>query len=237
MNIEEIDLTKKKNTIPKICYLIGAGDFAAQAFEKRPPRRGDFVVAADGGYDALKRFSGKKAEADLVVGDFDSLASIPTGGGIIRYPAKKDQTDMFLAMEEGLARGYRIFFIYGATGGRLDHTIGNFQLLSHLANRGGIGFLIGITENVTIVKDKELHFTTEAKGTVSVFSHGGEARGVSLTGLKYSLDDATLASDFPLGVSNEFIGFSSEIFVEKGELLIVWCGPVHKTVELKEIVL
>ncbi|NCB42408.1 MAG: thiamine diphosphokinase [Clostridia bacterium] len=226
-----------KKGIPKICYLVGAGDFAAKAFERRLPRKADFVVAADGGYDSLKTVSSKKSEVDLLVGDFDSLASIPTGGGIIRYPAKKDQTDMFLAMEEGLARGYRIFFIYGATGGRLDHTIGNFQLLSHLANRGGVGFLIGEAENVTIIKDCALHFTSEARGMVSVFSHGGPAKGVSLTGLKYTLDDALLKPDFPLGVSNEFIGFSSEIFVEKGELLIVWKGSVHRTVDLKEIVL
>lgn len=230
-------MRKNKNPIPKICYLIGAGDFAAESFEKRLPRKCDFVVAADGGYDALHRIEGKKINVDLLVGDFDSLTSIPTSGGIIRYPAKKDQTDMFLAMEEGLARGYRVFFIYGATGGRLDHTVGNFQLLSHLANRGGIGFLIGESENVTVIKDCALHFTSEAKGTVSVFSYGGKAEGVSLTGLRYTLDDATLSPDFPLGVSNEFIRFSSEVFVRNGELLIVWCGAVHKTVELKEIVL
>lgn len=237
MNAEESDLKKKKNTIPKICYLIGAGDFAAQAYERRPPRHGDFVVAADGGYDSVSRFTGKKSKVDLLVGDFDSLTSIPTDGGIVRYPTEKDQTDMFLAMEEGLARGYRIFFIYGATGGRLDHTFGNFQLLSHLANRGGIAFLISDTENVTIIKNEDLHFTSEAKGTISVFSYGGTAKGVSLTGLRYSLDDATLESDFPLGVSNEFIGFSSEVFVKEGQLLVIWSGAVHKTVELKEIVL
>ena len=228
---------KIKNSMPKICYLVGAGDFAAKAFEKRPPRKADFVVAADGGYDALKTVKARKGEVDLLVGDFDSLTSIPTGGGIIRYPAKKDQTDMFLAMEDGLARGYRVFFIYGATGGRLDHTIGNLQLLSHLANRGGIGFLIGETENVTIIKDNALHFTSEARGTISVFSHGGPADCVSLTGLKYTLDDAVLKPDFPLGVSNEFIGFSSEVFVKRGELLIIWKGSVHRTVDLKEIVL
>lgn len=230
-------MRKRKNPIPKICYLIGAGDFAAEAFEKRLPQKCDFVVAADGGYDALNHIEAKKVSVDLLVGDFDSLESIPTCGGIIRYPAKKDQTDMFLAMEEGLARGYRIFFIYGATGGRLDHTIGNFQLLSHLANRGGIGFLIGEAENVTIIKEGALHFTSEAKGTVSVFSHGGKAEGVSVTGLRYTLDCATLSPDFPLGVSNEFIGFSSEVFVKKGELLIVWHGSVHRTVDLREIVL
>ncbi len=227
-------MTKKKKCNPPICYLIGAGDFASQAFIARPPQEGDFVVAADGGYDSLRSLGSFQVEPDLLVGDFDSLDSIPTGGGIIRYPSQKNQTDMFLALEEGLARGYKLFFMFGGTGGRLDHTVGNFQILSYIAHKGAQGFLIGEQENVTLIKDRALRFTSEAKGTVSVFSHGGQARGVSLTGLRYTLSNARLKPDFPLGVSNAFIGFASEIFVGKGELLIIWSGDVYKTVELGE---
>lgn len=231
---EGTDLAKKKKNDPQICYLIGAGDFAPQAFIAHPPGAGDFVVAADGGYDALNSLGDQKIEPDLLVGDFDSLKSIPTGGGIIRYPSQKNQTDMFLAVEEGLARGYKYFFIFGGTGGRLDHTVGNFQILSYLANKGARGFLIGEAENVTLIKNCALRFTSEAKGRLSVFSHGGMARGVSLTGLRYTLSNARLTPSFPLGVSNEFIGFASEVFVGKGELLIIWSGDVHRTVEWGE---
>ena len=228
-------MTKKKINNLRICYIVGAGDFAVNAFNVRRPQEGDFVVAADGGYDSLNSLGTLKIEPDLIVGDFDSLESIPTGGGIIRYPAKKNQTDMFLAVEEGLARGYKVFFIFGGTGGRLDHTVGNFQVLSYIALKGSLGFLIGEAENVTLIKNCALHFTSEAKGTISVFSHGGVARGVSLTGLRYTLSSAKLTPHFPLGVSNEFIGFASEIFVDKGELLIIWSGGVTKTVDMLNI--
>ena len=59
------------------------------------------------------------------------------------------------------------------------------------------------------------------EGFVSVFCAGGTARGVTLEGLKYPLDHAELTSDFPLGVSNEFVGLPARISVEEGSLLAV----------------
>lgn len=60
------------------------------------------------------------------------------------------------------------------------------------------------------VENGELCFSERAAGTVSVFAPGGEACGVTLSGLKYPLTNYTLTSDMPLGVSNEFTGAPSE---------------------------
>ena len=57
----------------------------------------------------------------------DSLREAPRGGEIVRLPAEKDDTDMVAALRLGLARGYRDFRLYGAAGGRIDHTIANLQ--------------------------------------------------------------------------------------------------------------
>jgi thiamine pyrophosphokinase len=43
---------------------------------------------------------------------------------------------------------------------------------------------------------------------------------VYLKNLKYELHDALLTNDFPLGVSNEFIGKESSILVRSGTLLV-----------------
>ena len=59
-------------------------------------------------------------------------------------------------------------------------------------------------------------------GAVSVFSARDKAEGVTLKGLKYPLDNATLTNDYPLGVSNEFTGVPAVISVCEGTLIVIW---------------
>lgn len=108
------------------CYIYGA--MPCGSTEKL--EEGDLLIAADGGYAYLQ---GQKP--DLVVGDFDSLGYVPEGEQIIRHPVQKDDTDMLLAVREGLKRGYRKFVLYGGIGGRLDHTIANLQVLAFCRGR------------------------------------------------------------------------------------------------------
>ena len=54
------------------------------------------------------------------------------------------------------------------------------------------------------------------------FANGDKASGVYLNGLKYKLENATITSDYPIGVSNEFVGEESQVIVNNGTLIIVW---------------
>ena len=138
-------------------------------------------------------------------------------------PVEKDDTDAMLAVRRGLDLGYREFLLYGSLDGpRLDHIIANFQTLQFLCDRGAFGYLAGNQYLVTVVKNGELRFPAGAKGTVSVFCLGEDARGVSLEGLHYPLEKGTLTAGFPLGVSNHFTGKPARIRVEAGSLLVLW---------------
>ena len=68
----------------------------------------------------------------------------------------------------------------------------------------------------------EMRFDKSHKGYISVFAFSDECLGVTLKGLKYTLDNATLSSRFPLGVSNEFTGTDSLVKVSQGTLIVVF---------------
>ena len=91
------------------------------------PAENDFVIAADAGLRYLEQ---DEILADLVIGDFDTLKEIPTGANVVRLSCEKDDTDILAAVREGIKAGYAEFHIYGGTGGRIDHTLANLQVLA-----------------------------------------------------------------------------------------------------------
>lgn len=198
------------------CKIFGAGDRCAAA-RISPCMQGELILAADGGLQWLDELGRRP---DLVLGDFDSLLTEPPENAV-RFPHEKDDTDMGLAVEEGLRRGFREFELYGGTGGRADHTIANYQLLTKLAKQGARGFLIDDHMTATVIADGELCFRAKPSGFVSVFSVDEVSEGVTIEGLYYSLHDGTLTNSFALGVSNEFCGSEAVVRVRKGTLLII----------------
>ena len=208
----------------KICYVYGAGEH----FSPPPlPLPGDFVIAADGGYDFLK---GHGITPDLAVGDFDSCQAPPVNVKTILLPCEKDCTDTAEALRIGFERDFRIFHIYGGTGGRIEHTFANVQCLADLAAKGAQGFLFDRDNVITAIKNRKIAFDANAAGYVSVFAHSDTASGICEKGLKYPLDDAVLHNTNPLGISNEFIGEASSISVGAGTIIVVY--PINCNISL-----
>lgn len=200
----------------KICYVVGAGDNYGLSFSPYPDDR---VIAADAG---LRYLQESGMTADLVIGDFDTLNFKPQHPNVIALNTEKDDTDMLAAVREGINAGYDLFHIYCGTGGRIEHTIANIQMLSWLSQNGKQGFLFGQDCIMTVITNTTLSFSQNTSGFVSVFSYSEKSEGVYLKGLKYELDNAVLSNTFPIGVSNEFVGIESEITVKNGTLLIVF---------------
>ncbi|MEH2938897.1 thiamine diphosphokinase [Lawsonibacter sp. JLR.KK007] len=201
-----------------ICYIVGAMSLTP---DLRPyPVQGDYVIAADRGFDSLVAYG---VRPDLAVGDFDSLGHRPNHPNVIQLPAEKDDTDMVFALRKGLELGYRRFVLLGGVGGRLEHTLGNLQLLDWLACQGGQGFLAGEKTAATCIRDgMSVTFPPSMTGYLSVLCNSGRAEGVDLTGLKYPLNGYTLTGSFPLGVSNQFLGQEASVSVKQGSLLLIW---------------
>lgn len=205
------------------CILIGAGDLTmGELFVTEE----DYVIAVDGG---LSYCGILNVEPDLIIGDFDSMTeqeklaveqlqqTVPEK--ICRLPECKDDTDMLAAIKRGLELGYTDFRIYAATGGRFDHTLANIQCLLYLKNHGAVGYLVDGTGMVLVLQNEAVHFRKELEGTMSLFALTKEAKGVNIRGMKYPLENAVITNDFPIGISNEFLGEEAEVSVEDGELV------------------
>lgn len=201
-----------------ICYIFGALDTTIADFN---PQESDLIIAADGGYSTLKKLNIKP---DLVVGDFDSLGSVPENENIIKHPVKKDDTDTLLAIKTGLEKGFKTFIIYGAIGGRLDHTVATIQSATYVAENGGIAYIYDGNYTVTAIKNSSIKFKNTANGYISVFALSGVAKGVTIDGLLYELNDAEITPCFPIGVSNEFTKKEGKITVSDGVLTIIFEG-------------
>ena len=195
------------------CVIFCAGEFDTTA---EPLGQKDLIVAADGGLDHLKKLGRKP---DLILGDFDSLGYVPEGAEV--YPVEKDDTDAMLAVRLGLEQGCDRFLLYGALeGDRVDHTLANFQLLLFLQKHSAKGWLVGDKQIVTTLWEKQ-DYPATAEGIFSLFSMEYGTK-VTLEGLKYELTDGLLQPDFPLGVSNQFVGKPSRVEVKNGSLLAIY---------------
>ncbi len=200
----------------RICYIVGAGDFAGK-IEKR---KGDLIIAADGGFDSLSALG---ITPDICIGDFDSVKSdIRDIKERLTFPKEKDETDMYLAYLEGKERGYCEFALFGALGGeRISHTLANISILAKIKNNGDNAVIIHGKTELHTVKNSEIALHGSKGSYFSVFALGLEASGVSIRGAKYEVENTKLRYDFPIGVSNEFCEGDVTVSVSDGMLLIV----------------
>ncbi len=188
----------------------------------------DYIIAVDGG---LSYCSVLELEPDLILGDFDSVSDkereaiellkeqIPER--VVTLQPEKDDTDMLAALKYGLEKGYRDFRIYAGMGGRFDHSFANIQCLLYLKNHGAAGYLVDGTGMIMVLQNESVEFQKSMEGYLSLFSLGEKAEGVTIRGMKYPLDNYTMTNDFPIGISNEFIGEQAYVSVKNGELVCI----------------
>lgn len=207
----------------KKCIVIGAGDLT---FGQVSVGEEDLVIAVDGGINYCGVL---EIEPDILIGDFDSVNETQREAilqmkeaapeRVVVLKPEKDDTDMLAALRLGLEKGYDYFLIYGGCGGRMEHTLANIQCLLFLKNHGAVGYLMDGSGMVFVMKNEEVKLRDNLEGYFSLFCLGKEAKGVTIRGMKYELTDFVMTNDFPIGVSNEFIGKEATISVKEGELV------------------
>ncbi len=199
------------------CVILGGGPLQPQ--ELRCLRPGDMVIAADAG-----RLVAEKAGVtpDILLGDWDSAPPPKTGKEIITLPAEKDDTDTHHAARIAVQRGFAEVLLLGCLGGRLDHTQANLATLLYLTQQGVRSWVVDPATQITALQNGSLVLPQKAGYYFSVFAADGTAYGVTLQGMKYPLQNATVSAYFPIGVSNEIVEPQASITVTQGTLLLMY---------------
>lgn len=194
-------------------------------FVKSYLRVDDYFVCCDSGLSHIKKLGINNP--DLIIGDFDSHEKPDDdkypSGEIIVLPRAKDDTDSVYAIKEAVKRGFDEILMIGALGKRIDHGLVNIHALLYLLERDISAKivddysemeLIGLHKNTATISNEWEYF--------SLIALDGAAKGVTIKGAKFNLDDAVIESSYQYASSNEVSGEGpAEISVKEGKLLVV----------------
>jgi thiamine pyrophosphokinase len=183
----------------------------------------DLVVCADGGASNALALG---LAPDVVIGDLDSLDEDlrfrleKMHCQFIVHPARKDETDLELAVKYAAEQGAQEMLILGALGYRLDHTLANILLLTLPELRFVHAKIINGGQEVFLIRDEAL-IKGQVGDTLSLLPLTEEVRGIYTKGLEYPLENGTLYRGPARGVSNVLTGPQARVHVGQGLLLAV----------------
>ena len=187
------------------------------------------VIAADGG---ARLAAGLGVVVDAWVGDGDSLRELDRrdlldrGVAVEPVSPDKDESDAELAILEAVRRGASDVTIIGALGGaRLDHALANITLLAHPTLEGTGARLFSASARVTLLVGGSARsacvLTGRSGDLVTLLPLGGDAGGVTVSGLRFPLVGERLVGGSTRGLSNVRTAPECVVELDSGWLLVV----------------
>ena len=199
--------------------VISGGDFSypPSDFDKL---KFDIVIAADKGYLHAEKMG---IVPDIFVGDCDSLPQNTKikSPEIISLTPEKDMTDTEAAIDTAIKMGATKISVFCALGGRIDHTLGNIELLKYGLDRG-VAVTIEDSENYITLIEKSATIPKKQGFCLSLIPLT-TCENVSVSGVFYPLTNAKLDLGNTLGISNEFVNDDAKIELSSGLLLVLVC--------------
>lgn len=192
-------------------------------------RVGDTIIAADGGSRHCRSLD---LVPHILIGDFDSIGPDELdywrsqGVQIVKHPARKNYTDLELALHYARELGADEILVLAALGARWDQTLANLLLPVSADLQGCRITLVDGKQEIRLLKGGD---TLELNGTLgdtlSLVPVGSEAVGVTTEGLEYPLFAETLHFGGTRGVSNVFLRATARVHLNQGLLL---CIVIHQ---------
>jgi len=163
---------------------------------------------------------------DVAIGDFDSVtkqeftkikSSIKH---LLVFPAKKNETDLALAIAHAITKHPSEIHIYGSLGTRLDHSLVSIQMLEALSKQG-IRAAIYDAKNMITVVDSQLSILKHSNFRYFSILPVTTTATISITGCLYPVKKTVVSRGESIGISNEIIGEKADITVHSGIIYII----------------
>lgn len=187
---------------------------------------GQNIIAVDKGLETLYQLS---IIPNHVVGDFDSVCTeilkfYQDKPQVIfhKYNPEKDNTDTDIALKIAIRLNSSSITIMGGLGKRIDHALANIHILNYALKAKIPCQILDNHNKIYLVRDSITLHKNETYGKyISLIPLTSTVGGLTLTGFKYPLDNASLSIGKSLGVSNEIIQDIANIELKSGILIVI----------------
>lgn len=228
--------------IRKITILIAAAYDNLIRIRKKTMR---IIVMANGQYDDLDFYKSKFSGAEsilcadgganyaydlgwrpaAIIGDMDSIRpEVRQHFADMGVPFKllsrhKDETDTQVVLQMAAEMGAGEIVLLGSLGKRLDHALSNLYSSIDFV-RQGVKISHVSRETCVYIVDRQLEIEGQKDDLVSIVSLSDTARGVTINGFEYPLNNVCLESRKPYAISNVMTGPQGVIRLQEGVLAV-----------------
>ncbi|CUP68375.1 thiamine diphosphokinase [Clostridium baratii] len=204
--------------------IVSGGKAPSKELLKEYIKDDDYIVGVDKGCNILKEI---EVTPNIILGDFDSIDKEvlnyykDKNVKIEKFNAEKDYTDTDLGYIKALEVNPSEIILFGATGSRIDHMLGNIGIL-----------LKGLRENikVTIVDDNNKMYAVnksslvkkEEGRVISFHALSDVVKNLTIKNGKYPLNNYNMTLLEPRAICNEFLDDDIYIEFDSGIILILY---------------
>lgn len=185
----------------------------------------DYIIAIDGGANHLYKM--KDIMPNYIIGDLDSITKEALeyfkkhNIEFKKFKSEKDETDTELGVLLCNSLNVQKIDIMGALGGRVDHTISNINILYYIRKLNIFPRIISDKEIIYLIENESINLEIKEDSIVSIIPVKDDAKGVTLKGFRYNLENFDIKFASPLGMSNVVKDKNNFIKVSDGSLLII----------------
>lgn len=208
--------------------IVGGGDFDSEVFLRTYDKLNmlndePFVIGVDKGLVNLYECDVKP---DYIIGDFDSApelkAKYESDENVTLLPIEKDLTDTESAGLKAIELGASEVYLFGMTGGRLDHFLANIGGLKRFVEAGVKAYIIDTKNRISLINGSTNFRKCDQYGRfIAFWPYAMKVDGISLKGFKYNGENLTFEQGFSLSISNEIEDEIATIEYKKGLLFVI----------------